>query len=95
MTNNNNPNEYDDTEAYLNATKGDPSVNTENADGTDNPIVELGKDDSAASTSKQLSCSPIPFTAFMLLGAIWGSAFLFIRFGVDPKTGFPPVRTLF
>jgi len=87
-----NTNEYDDTEAFLNSTKGSAfdqtSVNTNNDAA---PIVEIGNEKDSSAAPKKLSCSPIPFAAFMLLGAIWGSAFLFIRFGVDPKKGFPPV----
>lgn len=38
-----------------------------------------------------MRCTFLPLCAFVLLGAIWGSAFLFIRYGVHPDTGFKPV----
>ncbi|KAL0484768.1 putative transporter yoaV [Acrasis kona] len=31
------------------------------------------------------------FLIFILLGAVWGSAFLFIKVAIDEKTGFPPL----
>ncbi len=40
---------------------------------------------------KNLNWTFLSFVAFLLLGAIWGSAFLFIKVAVDEETGFPPI----
>lgn len=79
--------DQDETEAFLQATKDVDSQDSVNR----TPVVEIAKEEKP---SPKINCSFIPFLAFMLLGAIWGSAFLFIRFGVHQVTGFPPVRKI-
>jgi drug/metabolite transporter (DMT)-like permease len=46
---------------------------------------------SASTTQPNLNWTVLSFLAFITLGALWGSAFLFIKIAVDVKHGFKPL----
>ncbi len=52
---------------------------------------DLKKEAEAAPKPQNLNWTLLSFLAFITLGALWGSAFLFIKVAVHPKTGFAPL----
>jgi drug/metabolite transporter (DMT)-like permease len=82
----------DDTQKYLDYT----NPQTPNEEGVTTTVIPSDESLNQEKQKKEnapenLRCTFVAFCAFMLLGAIWGSAFLFIRYGVDEKHGFPPM----